>query len=158
MKISASAPLFVLAFLSLPGLAQNKPAITLDEYMNATDITEARLSPDGSAAAIVTTDSDWQHDRYKENIWLWTRQSGTLTPLTHTGHDGSPVWSPDGSTIAFLSDRPLPGGDKSADDGETDAEEATRIWLIPAHGGEPTRFIPRTSTPTRLPGRRTAHA
>ena len=138
MKISRYISLFALAFLPLSSIAQNKPAITLDEYMNATDVAEARLSPDGSAAVIVTTDSDWQQSRYKEDLWLWTRQSGTVTPLTHTGHYGSPEWSPDGNTIAFLSDRPLPGGDKSADDGgdPKDTEEATRIWLIPMHGGE----------------------
>jgi dipeptidyl aminopeptidase/acylaminoacyl peptidase len=122
---------------------QTKSAITLDDFMNATEILGARISPDGAAVVISTGAPDWQHNRFKEDLWLWTKKSGVVTALTHTGHDASPQWSPDGRTIAFESDRPLTGDIAGDDDGagnkgaKDDSKDGTsRVWLIQAGGGE----------------------
>jgi dipeptidyl aminopeptidase/acylaminoacyl peptidase len=113
--------------------AQTRPAITLDEFLNASDITAARISPDGSSAVVEITAPDWQNNRFKKDLWLYTPAAG-LTPLTHTGHDSSPLFSPDGRFIAFLSDRALPNSDKADD--KPDKDEPARIWIIPVTGGE----------------------
>jgi len=126
-------PFLALMFLPLVGPAQDKPLITLDEFMNTTEIRDARISPDGSAAVIATVAPDWQQNRFKEELWLWTRRSGTVTALTCSGHDSAPEWSPDGRYIAFLSDRPT--GAESGDDAK-DKDEPSRVWLIPVDGGE----------------------
>ena len=114
----------------IPAVAQeNKSVITLDEFMNATEIKEAKLSPDGSAAVIATVDSDWQHNRYRSDLWIWKAKTGATLPLTRSGHARSPQWSPDGRYIAFLSDLALP------EDKETD-DVPERLWLIAADSGE----------------------
>ncbi len=116
--------------------AQSKPAITLDEYLNTTEITSARLSPSGAAAVIGTEAPDWKNSLYRSDLWLWTEQAG-LQPLTHSGSEENPQWSPDGQWIAFASDRALPGDDADADgSASSDADKARRIWLIRATGGE----------------------
>jgi dipeptidyl aminopeptidase/acylaminoacyl peptidase len=125
---------FALLALSFYGRSQTKPLITLDEFMNATEIHDARISPDGSAAVIATVAPDWQQNRFKDELWLWTRSSGTVSALTHSGHDSSPRWSPDGRYIAFQSDRSVTDGEKGEED--KDKDETSRIWLISANGGE----------------------
>jgi dipeptidyl aminopeptidase/acylaminoacyl peptidase len=114
-----------------------KPTISLDEYLNTTDISEAKLSPDGSSAVIATDVPDWKNSVYRHDLWLWTAEGG-LRPLTHSAGEEDAEWSPDGKWIAFLSDRALLGDDASADpEGTSDAGKPKRIWIIPASGGEP---------------------
>jgi dipeptidyl aminopeptidase/acylaminoacyl peptidase len=128
-----------VAFAAAGAQTQTKPPITLDEFMNATEITGQRISPDGSAVVICTVAPDWQQNRFKQDLWLWTKLSGATKQLTHAGHDWSPQWSPDGKTIAFVSDHALPG-DVAGAEGDGAAEgtkdEPSRVWLISILGGE----------------------
>jgi dipeptidyl aminopeptidase/acylaminoacyl peptidase len=126
--------------LAASAAAQSKPPITLDEYLNTTAITAARISPAGSAAVIATEHPDWKHSVYRSDLWLWTATAG-LQPLTHSGSEEDPQWSPDGQWVAFVSDRDLAPAAEKSDDADADeaadpAAKTRRIWLIRASGGE----------------------
>jgi hypothetical protein len=56
---AALSTLLCLSHLVL--VAQSaKPAISLDEYLNTTDISAESLSPDGKSAVIATETPDWK--------------------------------------------------------------------------------------------------
>jgi eukaryotic-like serine/threonine-protein kinase len=84
------------------------------------------LSPDGRRIAL-TLLTDLGTD-----IWIKQLPTGPLSRLTqHAGADRSPAWTPDGRSITFHSDRPVP----------TDSapkEKAVHMWEQAADGtGEP---------------------
>jgi len=91
--------------------------------MNASDITDVGIAPDGSAAVVAVSSPDWKQNLFNENLWLWSRKGGRLIPLTHAGRDSSPAFSPDGRYIAFLSDRELAAGDSEKDDDDKDVDD-----------------------------------
>jgi dipeptidyl aminopeptidase/acylaminoacyl peptidase/dipeptidase len=113
-------------------------------------ISDPRISPDGRQVAFVVTETHRDTDASDSDIWLLDLAAGgSVEPrqLTHgPGDDTSPRWSPDGHTLAFLSDREgQRGGDASGP--EADTEATTDLYLIDTNGGEAVRL---TSAPASL--------
>ncbi len=64
------------------------------------------ISPDGRQVLFSRRWIDKANDRYRSNIWIADTAGRRVRELTHGDwQDSSPVWSPDGEKIAFLSDR-----------------------------------------------------
>ncbi len=125
-------------------------------------------APDGSALAVVSMDPDPNEagegeepepvplvidrrqfkrdgrgylDDRRRHIYLVDASDGSHEQKTFGPYDdGSPVFSPDGSEIAFVSVRPPDGGDP-------DATDNSDLFLIPRTAGETTEPVRLTSNP-----------
>src|SRR5262249_59113279 len=70
-------------------------------------ISDARIAPDGRTLAFTVTCLDEEADDYRSAIWV-VPADGSAPPRRFTsggGKDNAPRWSPDGTRLAFLSDR-----------------------------------------------------
>jgi dipeptidyl aminopeptidase/acylaminoacyl peptidase len=88
-----------------------------------TGVSDPRLSPDGRTIAYTVWSIDRDANEYRSAIWL-ASVDGAEAPRQFTSgtkRDAEPRWSPDGSTLAFLSNR----------DGER-----MQVFAMPVGGGE----------------------
>ncbi len=94
--------------------------MTVDDLLAMQRISDPQISPDGNSVAYAVGTPDVGANRIVRNIWvISTAQGSQPQQLTHGGQDTRPQWSPDGKSIAYLSER----------------DGATQVYLIPAQGG-----------------------
>ena len=124
-----------------------RPARPDDLYRLAVPF-EPRLSPDGRTVAFTVKRSAVGRDGYRHAIWLApTDGSADARRLTIGARtDRHPRFSPDGGTLAFISDRRVlieeePDRPKEA----KDRQDCDQVHLLPLDGGEARRLtdLPR---------------
>jgi len=133
------------AFLSLalPLAAETPVPPRAADLFALRPVSEARISPDGKLAAYVVGVWDFKENLLDTDVWLVDvladpkAAAASARKLTASPkRDENPRFSPDGRTVAFLSDRKL--GDEK--------ETFRQIWLIPVAGGEATRLTSHGAT------------
>jgi len=97
-----------------------KHPITFDDMIRMHRVAEPQISPDGKWVAYTVTTPDMDANRNASNLWLVPTAGGAALQLTQSGHDSSPVWAPDGKTLAFLSSR----------------SGTSQVYLLSMEGGE----------------------
>jgi dipeptidyl aminopeptidase/acylaminoacyl peptidase len=107
-----------------PAGEKSHPA-TVADIMNIRNVVDIRLSPDGQRALYVVAEPDLTDSVYHTNVWMVSARGGDAMQLTQrTKKNDTPRWSPDGKTVAYLSDR---GG-------------KPQVWLITPAKGKPRRL------------------
>ncbi len=102
--------------------------ITAEDLYEFNSVAEVRISPDGQHVVYTVQRVDRKTEKKYTNLWVSPTKEGEPHQFT-TGdqHDGSGRFSPDGKSIAFLSDR-------------RDKDKPAQIYLIPFTGGEASRL------------------
>jgi dipeptidyl aminopeptidase/acylaminoacyl peptidase len=153
-----------LACASLLTLHAQKTTIQPSDIANLKRVGAPRISPDGSLVAYAV-DTPVASGKHRDaHIWLAvTGEPGTARPFAYSASaEDSPDWSPDGTHIAFLSDRPnplaegesspfhfsiAPGSERkdvtppkkdetAAKNDSTATKPAMQLWWIALNGGE----------------------
>ncbi|MBM3295651.1 MAG: S9 family peptidase, partial [Candidatus Aminicenantes bacterium] len=84
-------------------------------------ISEPAASPDGKWIVFTLRETDLEANRGRTDLWLTDLEGRSLRRLTsHPAADFSPRWSPDGTSIYFLSTR----------------SGSSQVWRIRPDGGE----------------------
>lgn len=105
-----------------PAQAQDSPRpMTVEDVLRLKSVADPQISPDGRWVVYVVTAADLEENESNSDIWLVPTGGGEPYPLTRgPKRDNSPRWSPDGTWIAFLSNR----------------DEKTQVYGIDVRGGE----------------------
>lgn len=114
------ALLFALAIV-IPLFADTqKRAFTIEDLNRLKTVSDLNVSPDGRLLVFTIASNDLARATKSTAIWAMDADGTNLRQLTQGESDGSPRFSPDGRTIAFVRD--------------------SQIHLLPLAGGEPKKL------------------
>lgn len=109
-----------IATTAAPQAKPAKPPLTLDAFFRGVAFSTVRMAPNGESVLIETSRPDYDHNRFRSDLWLYRVGAGKLVPLETSGYAGDPQWSPDGQWIAFVS---------------SEAKHGAQLYVISAQGG-----------------------
>ena len=105
-SIVISLLLFSVGLETTFGGEKNYRLLDKETHMEMESIGSPNISPDGKHIIFTRGWIDKKNDRSRSNLWIVDIEGKRVRELTHGNwRDFSPVWSPDGKKIAFLSDR-----------------------------------------------------
>ncbi|MFN2394286.1 MAG: prolyl oligopeptidase family serine peptidase [Bacteroidales bacterium] len=94
----------VLACISILAGAQSQ-TFTAEKMWQMERVGSFDVSPDGKYAVFPVTEYEIDKNTSTTDLFLLNIDEGTTRQITYSGKEGSPVWSPDGEEIAFVSRR-----------------------------------------------------
>ena len=121
-RAEVSPPAWLITAANAP-LEQAKTggrAITIEDLFAWELPGNPQVSPDASKIVYEVLGIDKEKDDYRSALWLIDGDAEPRKLTSGQAKDTSPAWSPDGSQIAFLSDR----------------AEKNQIFVLPLDGGE----------------------
>ncbi|SEH54434.1 Dipeptidyl aminopeptidase/acylaminoacyl peptidase [Rheinheimera pacifica] len=129
--------MLVLCLLPLMALAQDDNSLSVERLWQLQRIGSPVASNDGTYIVAPVTKYDVKADKAHTQLWLFSADGKQQTPLSAEGLRASEAtFSPDGKTLAFISQR--------------DKDDAGQIYLLPM--GKPGEAQRLTQVPTGVHG------
>jgi Tol biopolymer transport system component len=115
----------VVAAPTLAHSQEGKRAFEIADYYRTAFVGAPAVSSDGARVAFAVTRYELEAGESWSEIWMVGADGNGLRQMTQgRHHDGSPVFSPDGKQLLFVSDR----------------GEGSQLYLMPVDGGEERRL------------------
>ncbi len=112
--------------------ARLRAAVDPSDLLRFRTVADVACSPDGTRLAFTVSEIDRDADDYRTSVWVaLIDATADIHPRQLTNgpkKDASPRWSPDGKTIAFLSDR---------------ERDKPQLYVMPSAGGTARRLTDR---------------
>ncbi|HHM23922.1 MAG TPA: hypothetical protein ENJ23_02680, partial [Bacteroidetes bacterium] len=114
-------PVTALLILAVSAFAQDKRVMNIQDVFKVKSLSDTELSPDGKWILFGVREADFKKNRYNTDVWLVQSTGGQPIRLTYTPEaERNWRWAPDGTKVAFISDRDGKG----------------QIYLLSMKGGE----------------------
>lgn len=103
--VSLHRSIFLVLILIAIGFSQTHP-IEFSDFFQMGRVSDPQISPDGKLVAYTVTVYNIEKNKGNADIFLISTDGKEQRQLTFSEeNDNAPQWSPDGSTIAFISSR-----------------------------------------------------
>ncbi len=125
-----------MLFFVSAGIAQTKKdSLTIEQALSKYSVKNPLFSPDGKKAVVVVYQTGLGNNLPASHIWLIDVAAKTIKQFTNSKKsETNPKWSPDGSQLAFLSNR----------------NEDNQIYLMDINGGEALQLTEAKSSVTEF--------
>jgi dipeptidyl aminopeptidase/acylaminoacyl peptidase len=144
--VARAQPVLILITLATPGVTRPIPEDSSDPPRTPLSIEDLyrleapqslRLAPAGRQAAYIRQWVDPATRQERFALWMASGGSSEPRPIEPGQPDArSPIFSPDGRWIAFVSTRPRPEGWEPTPPAPHESDPATDVWLIATDGGQ----------------------
>lgn len=136
MKLRFVLGVFVSLIICVAASAAEKRLLTPQDLWAIKRVGSPALSPDGRFAVFPVQQWNIEKNKSSSNLWIVALATGEVRQLTRAAEttEEAPMWSPDGTRIAFTSKR---GEDENA-----------ALYVIPFAGGEAEKIVELPSSIT----------